>query len=251
MTRAISSALVLCREAGDDRQIFSRKMESSPAEWSMIMTNIASFTRGATSASLPDPLTWRDDVGELGNFTGLQRKYFGDDEAGYIKAIATFVSPPRLPDTIPPLPDHFVDRKLVQDVISALTDTAQASQPRCAVLTGLGGAGKTLIASAVAHAKAVRHFFVDGVLWLSDSPEGYREQLLLGQLNSLAKQLRSLVLSRCWRLGQTSQYDDRDFKDLRRARNFLMWQRKYHLQCLLVLDNACNWVRRHPLCYDE
>lgn len=215
-------------------------MESDPQAWSVLMEKNALSTRATKFGSLPDPGFWREDVGVLADLTGLR---FGGDKASYVKAIAGMLSPPRLPDAVPPLPDQFVKPSLVDSVISELLDISPGTS-RGSVLTGIGGAGKSVIASAVARDKSIRRRFRDGVLWINDDPQEFGEESLLHQLKTLAKQFRELVLARHYRQGHAFQYDVPDFKDLRDAQDFFpMWQKKYDLQCLLVVDSAWTVVR--------
>lgn len=219
-------------------------MKSEPEAWRALMDKTALSTRAADFASLPDPVYWRDDVGALAELTGLRRSDFGEDDAGYVKAIAGMLSPPRLPDTVPSLPDQFVKPSLVDSVISELLDSSPGTSRGSVVLTGIGGAGKSVIASAVARDKGVRRHFSDGVLWINDDPQEFNETKLLIQLKTLAKQFRELVLARHYRQGHAFQYDVPHFKDLRDAQEFFpMWQKKYDLQCLLVVDSAWTVVR--------
>lgn len=231
------------RQAGEDKNSFRDKMESDPEAWRALMEKTALSTRATDLASLPDPGFWREDVGLLAKLTGLRRSDFREDKASYVKAIAGMLSPPRLPDTVPALPDQFVKPSLVDSVISELLAISPGIS-RGVVLTGIGGAGKSVIASAVARDKSVRRRFSDGVLWVKDDPQEFGENNLLRQLKTLAEQFRELVLARHYRQGHAFQYDKPGFKGLRDAQDFFaMWQQKYDLQCLLVVDSAWTVVR--------
>lgn len=235
-------------------------MKEDEVAWRTLMAEIGGPTRvgDAESTSPPEPHVWRHDLTRLAPLTGLRRKDFGEDEEAYIKAVTSIVSPPRLPDAVPQLPDYFVKPQLVDDLISALlgTDISEIQEQRV-VLTGVGGAGKSLIAAYVARAIGaagetgissaetydLQCRFSDGVLWLDDGPGDFSEQNLLSQLNTLAKQFRQVVLSRRYRQGRTSQYDVAEFVDVGDATGyFLMWQKKFDLQCLLIVDNTWNVV---------
>lgn len=208
------------------------------------MDEIGAGQRFEESTSLPDPRFWREDVKRLVPLTGLRfEKGFKGDEQSYASTVARMVSPPKLPDNLPTLPDYFVKPPLVDDVIAKLRRSKEIT--RGVVVTGIGGAGKSLIASAVACDKAITRHFKDGVLWLDDNhTDDFNEQMFLGQLNVLARQFRDLVLTRRFRQGRDGlQYDDIQFEDERVARAFFpMWQKKYELQCLLVVDGVWNKV---------
>ena len=233
------------RQAGEDEPTFRRKMKENPGEWQKLMEEIAKSTRDEVSTSLPDPMRWREDVGELVKLTGLRREDFREDEAGYVTAVAKIVSPPVLPATMPSLPDHFVNLHLVEDVISELLDCAPNTEMRGVVLTGIGGAGKSVIASAVVRDKRIRRHFADGVLWLGQESGDFSEQRFLLKLDKLAQQFEEVVLSRRYRQGRDSQYNLNEFQSVSDAQGFFkMWQNKFNLQCLLVVDNTWNVVRR-------
>lgn len=211
------------------------------------MEEIGGPTRFETSTSLPDPLLWRRNAEKLGTRTGLRFDAFNGDEMSYIETIARIVSPPRLPDGLPSLPHYYVKPPLVDEVIRALIHTAPRTPSRGVVLTGIGGAGKSVIATACARDKTLRRYFRDGILWLNDEPGEFSERRFLDQLNSLAKQFREFVLVRHYRQGprdkRASQAVDNTFKDLRTAQDFfIMWQKKFELRCLLVVDDAWNVV---------
>lgn len=235
------------RIAGGDDNTARLKMKNNPCEWKRLMEEVGGPTRFKASTSLPDPLLWRRGAMELGKKTGLRFDDFQGDKLSYIETIARIVSPPRLPDALPSLPHYYVKPPLVDEVIQALIHTTPTTVSHGLVLTGLAGAGKSVIATACARDKTVRRYFRDGILWLNDEPDGFSEQRFLDQLNSLAKQFREIVLVRHYRQGprdkQTSQAADKEFKDLRTAQEyFIMYQKKFELRCLLVVDDAWNMV---------
>lgn len=236
-------------------------MKEDEVAWRTLMAEIGGPTRvgDAESTSPPEPRVWRYDITRLAPLTGLRRKEFGKDEESYIKAVASIVSPPRLPEAVPQLPDYFVKPQLVDDFISALLGTGiYEIKAQKVVLTGVGGAGKSLIAASIARAIGaagetgissattydLQRRFSDGILWLNDGPGDFSKQNFLGQLNTLMEQFRQVVLSRRYRQGRTSQYDVAEFVDVGDATGyFLMWQKKFDLQCLLIVDNTWNVVR--------
>jgi len=72
--------------------------------------------------------------------------------------------------TAPPLPSYYVERTVVMDrVRSALVDGDSASGAPIAIL-GMSGVGKTVLAVALAHDRAVREAFRHGVLWAKLGP---------------------------------------------------------------------------------
>ena len=74
------------------------------------------------------------------------------------------------PFQAPPLPQHYVDRPAVRETVRSLlleeTATASGTLVVSAIL-GLGGIGKSVLAVALAHEKAVQERFGDGVLWVT------------------------------------------------------------------------------------
>lgn len=239
----IDCSLALDREAGKDADFFKRKMAEDEIAWRAFLEKIAKSTHKGDWSSLPDPSSWLKDIVQLGDLTGLRWKDFGGDELRYLHVVASTVSPPRLPDSVPQLPDYYVKVPLFTEAKSLLLHSIPHAS-RGLVLTGMGGMGKSVIASALARDKDIRRRFCDGVLWLKDEPGDYSETRLVGRLSGLAKQFTELVLARHYRQGRKSQYNDNpNFKDLEDARDFFsMWQRKYDLECLLIVDNLWNVV---------
>lgn len=235
------------RSHAEDQQAFSIETEEGKHAWRELMDKIGASTRHEGSTSFPDPRSWRQDIRSLQPLTGLRRADFGDDELGYLKAVASVVTPPRLPGNVPSLPFYFVKPPLVEHAISVLMNAT--TNTRGLVLTGIGGAGKSLIASSVARDKDVRRHFGDGVLWLdvNSNTEVFDEKTLLSQLEKLAHQFRDFVLPRHFRQGgSASKYDNRAFEDIKDAQGFFdMWHGKHSLRCLLVVDNVWNLVRIH------
>lgn len=223
-------------------------MNASPVEWQRLMREVVASTRDGGCTSLPDPMCWREDVGKLAKLTGLRRNDFEEDEEDkkYVTAVAKLVTPPGLPALLPPLPEHFVNVQLVNEVILKLLDRTSTEMPGV-VLIGMGGSGKSVIASAVVRDKRIRRRFADGVLWLDQDQErgNFSEERFLHELDKLAHQFEEVVLSRRCRQGRVSEYNLGRFKSVSSAQGFFsMWQQKFNLQCLLVVDNTWNVVRR-------
>ena len=206
------------------------------------MDKIGGSTRGEESTSLPDPFHWREDVGKLQGLTGLRYEGFGTDEPSYVKAIVNMVTPPGLPRNVPSLPSYFAKPPIVDEVISLLLHSVPGMNTNHVVVTGMGGAGKTLVASAVTRNKDIRRHFSDGILWMKDErdSENY-DSSLLSRLEDLARQFQKLVL-RFHRQGRVFQNEDPDFKNVQDAQEyFRMWQKKNHtLKCLLIVDDVWN-----------
>lgn len=212
--------------------------------WRSLMNEIAPRSSSPGSRGLPDPCSWRENLRELRKLTGLRRGDFGNDEAHYMQAIARMVSPPVLPDGSASLPEQFVKPPAVDAVILALTGSAVSREAaRHVVLSGMGGVGKTLIASAVVRDKSIRRFFGDGVLWINDRPGDSSTERLLLQLDALARQFEEIVLARYPRQGNTVRQFVDKFDTVRKAQDFFrMWRAKHNLKCLLVVDSAWNQV---------
>ena len=81
----------------------------------------------------------------------------------------------RIPAAAPALPRGHVERTdLTSEVGSHLTRTNVAGAPY--VLTGMGGGGKTVLASSVVRSKEVREHFRQGIFWVRVGPGG-KDQL--------------------------------------------------------------------------
>lgn len=217
---------------------------ANPETWGKFMVEVRGSTRNAESTTPPDRSHWRQDVEKLAKLTGLPFEGFKGDEPSYIATIATMVSPPTLPDTVPSLPHYFVTPTVVDHVISKLLDNGGGTNTPHAVVTGMGGSGKSLIASAVVRDKIIRRYFSDGILWLNDNAYGYTEDNFLQNLMVLAKQFQELVLrGRYWQ-GRVFQYESIAFNAIQDAQEyFLEWKKRHNLTCLLVVDNTWNMVR--------
>lgn len=248
----------LHREAGNDDSQFLRRLEADPADWRNLMDTIGGSTRDEESTSLPDPFHWREDIGKLKGLTGLRYKGFGTDEPSYVKAIVNMVTPPGFPRNVPSLPSYFVKPPIVDELISKLFHSVPGMNTKHVVVTGMGGAGKTLIASAVTRNKDIRRYFSDGILWMKDGrdSENY-DSSLLSRLEGLARQFQNHLVLRFYRQGRVFQHEDPHFKNVQDAQEyFRMWQEKNHtLKCLLIVDDVWNLVslesslRQFIICY--
>ena len=80
------------------------------------------------------------------------------------------------------LPEHFVDRREVSEsLIQAILETTKS----VSAIHGLGGSGKSVMASAVAHNHQVRSRFSDGVLWATLGQEPNLVSLLGGWVQAM------------------------------------------------------------------
>lgn len=227
-------------------------MKADPEAWLAFMAEVRSEFMASPVSHLepspPDPLVWREDIERLASMTGLRRADFGYDESAYVKSAARMLTPPRLPGELPELPEHFVRPSLVDTVVPELVLRAAGETKPHRVLTGMGGAGKSLTASEIARNKAVRRHFSDGILWLEDSPVVFSKQNLLLKLAKLGRDFEERVLSRHPQQGRSIKYDAIDFKNVEQAQGFFAARQKEHdLRCLLVVDNVWNKVKRSTL----
>jgi len=135
---------------------------------------------------------------------------------------------------VPPLPPHYQLRKddLIQIGKIALEDTQApvviTAEKDSSVLYGMGGIGKTVLASAFARLRDVRRTFHDGLMWLR-----------IGQEPNILQRMQDVAYT----LGNT----DADFSNKDSARNHLS-----HLLankcCLIVLDNVWKIDDVVPFC---
>jgi len=142
---------------------------------------------------------------------------------------------------VPPLPEKFLPRKndLNQFKKELLLRNAQASAITGTVIShaiqGMGGIGKTVLATALAHDEEVRRAFPDGIFWST-----------LGQKPNIEARIADI----CRSLGDTPDFTDTEGG--RRQINNLLKDKA----CLLILDDV--WAIKHadefkkvlgPKCY--
>jgi hypothetical protein len=79
------------------------------------------------------------------------------------------------PLQMPPLPKHFVERTQHQQVVKAelLCESAKVGTLVVSAIYGLGGIGKSVLASKMTHDPDIQKHFSDGILWatLGQSPD--------------------------------------------------------------------------------
>ena len=137
-----------------------------------------------------------------------------------------------IPREAPVLPTTYVHRTApFQGVVADLTDPERsASATHC--LLGMGGGGKTLIASSVVRDENVRASFKDGVFWVpvgNRENEGKSVELLL---ESLAKRLAVVPTGRPHTCPNRFSGPEEALQHLSAVRA------KNDLRCLVVLDNV-------------
>ena len=72
---------------------------------------------------------------------------------------------------VPGVPPRFVPRpEILNDVVDHLLPVRRQAGPRRVTLHGMGGAGKTVLATAIAHDPRIAAAFPDGVLWVETGP---------------------------------------------------------------------------------
>ncbi|HPR90925.1 MAG TPA: NB-ARC domain-containing protein, partial [Synergistaceae bacterium] len=94
----------------------------------------------------------------------------------------------RVPFLAPPLPEHFVPRPEKSDEVKRRLLTNIPDRPGVLVVSalhGLGGIGKTVLASSLAHNDEVRDHFPDGILWATLGQEPDLLSLLSGWIQAL------------------------------------------------------------------
>ena len=94
----------------------------------------------------------------------------------------------RVPFQAPPLPEHFVPRPEKSEEVKRRLLTCNSDRPgvlAISALHGLGGIGKTVLASSLAHDEEVQNRFSDGILWATLGQEPDLLSLLNGWIQAL------------------------------------------------------------------
>ncbi|MFG6101674.1 NB-ARC domain-containing protein [Leptothoe sp. EHU-05/26/07-4] len=83
--------------------------------------------------------------------------------------VARLARPSRVPLQMPPLPDHFVERPDHQQAVlqQLLCEETKVGTLVVSAIYGLGGIGKSVLASKLAHEDVVQTRFADGILWVT------------------------------------------------------------------------------------
>ncbi|CAM9821168.1 unnamed protein product [Scytosiphon promiscuus] len=144
--------------------------------------------RGAQHKSIRDSLDAIDrDV--VRQFNAIAAK--SSVNAEEIKALLANMRPPALPDmaAVPAgvlvLPSSYVERSSFEGVVDDLINPDEAHAPY--TLVGMGGQGKTVLASAVVRSLRVRKHFRGGVFWVKVGRDA--ENGLLSLLQGLARDI--------------------------------------------------------------
>ncbi|MEM9088824.1 MAG: NB-ARC domain-containing protein, partial [Cyanobacteria bacterium P01_F01_bin.53] len=116
------------------------------------------------------------------------------------------------PLQMPPLPDHFVERPEPQNAVKAqlLCDNDKGGTLVVSAIYGLGGIGKSVLASKLTHDADVQDYFADGILWVTLGQNPDILPLLSGWIQALgdydykptaiesaANHLRTLLYDKC------------------------------------------------------
>ena len=143
--------------------------------------------------------------------------------------------PPRLlpladiPGGTPVLPLTYVQRTaLAERVVDDITDP-QRSPSATHCLLGMGGGGKTLLASSVVQDDRVRASFKNGIFWVSVGREGKDVMRLLEYLAIELERVPTDTPQRCPRRFESAEEVARHLSTVREQNA---------LRCLVVLDNV-------------
>ena len=116
-----------------------------------------------------------------------------------------------VPLQMPPLPDHFVERPEPQDAVKGqLLCEDKVGTLVVSAIYGLGGIGKSVLATKLAHDPEVRDYFADGILWATLGQKPDILPLLSGWIQALgdndykptavesaSNHLRTLLYDKC------------------------------------------------------
>eukprot|EP00903_Cladosiphon_okamuranus_P006199 g6096.t1 len=151
-----------------------------------------------------------------------------------IKGVVKARDPPSLamaevPSEAPVLPRTYVQRTAtLEKVVADLTDPQRsASSTHC--LLGVGGGGKTLIASSVVRDDRIRTSFKHGIFWVPVGREGNNVALLLEHLAVEVSRVPTDKPRRC---------PDRFSGANEAVRHLSAVRAENDLRCLVVLDNV-------------
>ncbi|CAM9678542.1 unnamed protein product [Scytosiphon promiscuus] len=158
----------------------------------------------------------------VANVTRIQRSIKGDLQSLRPPPVPALAS---VPIAAMQLPTTFVERpSITTDIIAALTAKGRAIH----ALVGIGGCGKSSLASFVVTCPDILRYFRDGVFWVSVGHEGKHQ--LHARLQDLAREVG--VAPGDWHRGMPPQFNDLD-DVIGHLASFAKGR-----SCLLVLDNV-------------
>lgn len=130
------------------------------------------------------------------------------------------------------LPDSHVERTaLIEGVVRALAVSAVSTSSGPHLLVGMGGGGKTVLASAVVRHDVVRKHFRRGIFWIRVGTGGKNQ--LLTPLQGLAREVGVAPTG-------TPHGEAHGFNSLEEVvRHLTAVARKSTTPCLVVLDDVC------------
>ena len=143
--------------------------------------------------------------------------------------------PPRLndaaeiPPAVPSLPKAYMERTLQEAAVSGLVNEERNTTATVS-LWGMGGGGKTVVASSVVRDNRVRSSFRHGIFWFHIGQEGKASVALI--LEKLARELA--VASTDTPQLCPNKFDSTD----EAARHVSATIKSKNLRCLMVLDNV-------------
>nr|MDJ0705393.1 NB-ARC domain-containing protein [Leptolyngbyaceae cyanobacterium MO_188.B28] len=147
-------------------------------------------------------------------------------------------SPPPISPNVPKLPPHFLPREADLEALKAkvLTGRSQTiavtGARKAASIQGMGGIGKSVLASAIARDAEIQQAFPDGVFWVS-----------LGQTPNLVQLQTELASDLSKTLGTANP----DFSDVEGGKKYLT-EVLAERACFLVLDDV--WRFEHLKAFD-
>ena len=135
-----------------------------------------------------------------------------------------------IPSAVPSLPKAYVERTAMQE--AAVSDLVNEERNATATVSlwGMGGGGKTVLASSVVRDNRVRSSFKHGIFWFHFGQEGKASVVLV--LGQLAHELAGVPTDTphiC-----PNKFDSAD----EAARHVSATIKSKHLRCLVVLDNV-------------
>ncbi|MGA8030319.1 MAG: NB-ARC domain-containing protein, partial [Bryobacteraceae bacterium] len=148
---------------------------------------------------------------------------------------ANFCLPPPRYDTIPPLPRSFIPR---EDAVAALRDVlfseGEETKIGISAVAGMGGIGKTVLATALCRDAAVQRAFPDGIAWITMGREW--DGNVVAQMREVGRALGEDV-ERGW---DTKVACEHRYRTLLRQK-----------AALVVVDNVWNAEHLRPLSVDD